>query len=393
MNRMNPPSSQPEGQPKQQGFRVFSTAISLALAEFIFWIAIVSVWYSVQQIAPNIQIERREWWPILLTLPSVLGIFIWSINRKQRMAKLLAEESLWPTILPHWRPQLHGWKFFIWRFAFAAVLIGILDVKIGARLKEVKSEGVDVMVALDVSTSMEAEDLGASRLAVAKRSIERLINELDGDRIGLVIFGGDAYVQCPITTDYGAAKLFLQGVNTGVIPVQGTAVGRAIEVCASGFSDESPASKMVVVFTDGESHEDDAIAAARIVAEQGIEVHTIGMGSTSGAPIPLYDRYGRSAGFKNDTDGNPIVTTLDEATLIETARAGNGSYLQASGGLVNLSPILQAMKGMDQVEVATMSYTDYTHHFHWFFIFAVIMLLFEAILSSDLFHRRKIQNA
>jgi Ca-activated chloride channel family protein len=129
---------------------------------------------------------------------------------------MLAEETLWPTILPHWRPQLHGWKFFVWRLAFAAVLIGILDIKVGARLKEVKSEGVDVMVALDVSTSMEAEDLGhESDWQIAKRSIERLIDKLDGDRIGLVVFGGDAFVQCPITTDYGAAKLFLQGVNTG----------------------------------------------------------------------------------------------------------------------------------------------------------------------------------
>ena len=127
--------------------------------------------------------------------------------------------------------------------------------------KQALSEGVDVMVALDVSKSMEAEDLGPSRLTIAKRSIERLIDQLDGDRIGLVIFGGDAFVQCPITTDYGAANLFLQGVNTGIIPVQGTAVGRAIEVCASGFSENSPASKMIVLFTDGESHEDDAVAA------------------------------------------------------------------------------------------------------------------------------------
>ena len=373
------------GQP--QGFRVFSTAMSLALAEGLFWIAILTGWYSLRQIAPNVQLERTEWWPLLLFIPATACIFVWSLNRKHRLARLLAEETLWPTILPLWRPQLHGWKFFIWRLAFAAVLIGILDIKVGARLKEVKSEGVDVMVALDVSTSMEAEDLGMSRLAIAKRSIERLIDKLDGDRIGLVVFGGDAFVQCPITTDYGAAKLFLQGGNTGIIPVQGTAVGRAIEVCASGFSEASPASKMIVLFTDGESHEDDAVAAATLAANAGIEIHTVGMGSASGAPIPLYDRYGRAAGFKTDAEGNAVVTTLDEATLIETARAGNGSYLQATQGLVNIAPIVQAMEGMEQAEVETMSYTDYTHHFHWFFVFAVAMLMLEGLLSSNLFYR------
>jgi Ca-activated chloride channel family protein len=387
MSQLNDSSSVQESSGQPQGFRVFSTAISLALAEGLFWIAVLTGWYSLRQIAPNVQLERSEWWPLLLLIPAAACTFVWSLNRKQRFARLLAEESLWPTILPLWRPQLNGWKFFVWRLAFAAVLIGILDIKVGARLKEVKSEGVDVMVALDISKSMEAEDLGMSRLAIAKRSIERLIDELDGDRIGLVVFGGDAFVQCPITTDYGAAKLFLQGVNTGIIPVQGTAIGRAIEVCASGFSEASPASKMIVLFTDGESHEDDAVAAATTAAEAGIEIHAVGMGSASGAPIPLYDRYGRPAGFKTDAEGNAVVTTLDEATLIETARAGNGSYLQATQGLVNIAPIVQAMEGMEQAEVATMSYTDYTHHFHWFFIFAVAMLLLEGLLSSNLFYR------
>ena len=146
-------------------------------------------------------------------------------------------------------------RFFCWRMALAAMLIGVLDLKVGARLKEVKSEGVDLMVALDVSTSMEAEDTGSSRIDLAKQSIQRLVNTLDGDRMGLVIFAGDAFVQCPITTDYGALKLFLDGVTADLVPVQGTAVGRAIEVCTQGFDPESPASKMIVVFTDGENHE------------------------------------------------------------------------------------------------------------------------------------------
>jgi Ca-activated chloride channel family protein len=265
--------------------------------------------------------------------------------------------------------------------ALASILIGVLDLKVGARLKEVTSEGVDVMVALDVSTSMEAEDTGSSRIDLAKQSIQRLIKALDGDRVGLVIFAGDAYVQCPITTDYGALKLFLDGVTTDLVPVQGTAVGRAIEVCANGFDPESPASKMIVVFTDGENHEDDAVAMAEDVLDSGIEVHTIGMGTTSGAPIPLYDRFGRSRGFKDDGDGNPIVTALDEATLIQVAEAGNGTYVQAGIGFVNLSPVIGAMNALNQTETSTVAYTDFTHQFHWFFLIALAFIFAESALN------------
>ena len=367
--------------PRHQKFKVFANSVALVLAEVVFWVALFLVYYSLQRIAPNVQLEHEGWWKALLALPACLAVFLWGLRQKQRWAQSLADESLWGQLLPHWRPQLHGWRFFLWRSAMAAMLIGVLDIKVGARLKEVKSEGVDVMVALDVSTSMEAEDTGSSRIDLAKQSIQRLINALDGDRVGLVIFAGDAFVQCPITTDYGALKLFLDGVTTDLVPVQGTAVGRAIEVCAQGFDPDSPASKMVVVFTDGENHEDDAVAMAEEVLERGVEVHTVGMGTTSGAPIPLYDRFGRSRGFKNDAEGNPIVTALDDATLIQIAEAGNGTYVQAGVGFVNLSPILGAMNALNQTETSTVAYTDFTHHFHWFFLAALLFIFAESLLN------------
>ena len=362
-------------------FKVFANSVALTLAELIFWIGLLLSYYTLQRVAPNVQLEHEGWWSILLVLPVALVVFLWGLRQKQKWANELADNHLWSDLLPHWRPQLHGWRFFFWRMALASILIGVLDLKVGARLKEVTSEGVDVMVALDVSTSMEAEDTGSSRIDLAKQSIQRLINALDGDRVGLVIFAGDAYVQCPITTDYGALKLFLDGVTTDLVPVQGTAVGRAIEVCANGFDPESPASKMIVVFTDGENHEDDAVAMAEDVLDSGIEVHTIGMGTTSGAPIPLYDRFGRSRGFKDDGDGNPIVTALDEATLIQVAEAGNGTYVQAGIGFVNLSPVIGAMNALNQTETSTVAYTDFTHQFHWFFLIALAFIFAESALN------------
>ena len=361
---------------------MFGTAIALVVFELVFWFAIAVLWFSIQKVAPNVQMEHADWWPILLLVPASVFIFLWGLKRQKRWALHLADEGLWSTVLPKWKPALLGWKFFLWRMAFAAALLGILDIKIGAKLQEVKSEGIDLMVALDVSNSMEAEDLGGSRLSVAKRTIERLVDQLDGDRIGLVVFAGDAYVQCPITTDYQALKLFMEGVSTGLVPVQGTAVGRAIEVCSEGFDPESPASKLIVVMTDGENHEDDAVEAAKAAAAAGIEIHTVGMGTTAGAPIPIYDRFGRSRGFKTDGAGNTIVSALDDVTLMAVAEAGNGSYAQAGQGLANLSAIFTAMNSMNQTEISTMAYTEYSHHFHWFFICSIFFLLLESALNT-----------
>ncbi|MDE0871583.1 MAG: VWA domain-containing protein [Flavobacteriales bacterium] len=370
---------------RSTGFRVFPTSVALVLTELAFWLVLLLVWYFLQRVAPNIQLEHPHWWPLLILLPASLAVFIWSYTRNQRWARRLADESLWDQNLPRWKPRLQGWKYTLWRLAMAAALLGLLDIKVGARLREVKSEGVDIMMAVDVSNSMEAEDLGLSRLNLAKRTVERLLGKLDGDRVGLVVFAGDAYVQCPITTDYGAIKLFLDGVNTGLVPIQGTAVGRAMEVCQAGFDLESPASKLILVLTDGENHEDDAPAIARKMANQSIEVHTIGMGTAGGAPIPIYDRYGRPKGFKMDTDGNPIVTALDEATLIQIAEAGNGTFTRAGQGMVNLNPILDAIRTKDQAEIATLSYTDYDHYFSGFLAGAILLLLLESLIGSNLF--------
>ncbi len=378
MKKPAPPSSTDRSSSLR--FRVFSQSVGLILAEIGFWLAILLTWYGVQRVAPNVQLEQSDWWGALLLLPASLVFFILGLRQKQIWAKTLADQELWPRLFPSWRPQLHGWRFFLWRLAFASILIGVLDLKVGARLKEVKSEGVDVMIALDVSTSMKAEDTGASRLDLAKQSIQRMVNELEGDRVGLVIFAGDAFVQCPITTDYGALKLFLDGVTTDLVPIQGTAVGRAIEVCADGFDPESAASKMIIILTDGENHEDDAVEMAESVSTRGIEVHAIGMGTTSGAPIPLYDRLGRPRGFKQDGDGDPVVTALDEATLIQVAEAGKGTYVQAGIGFVNIAPVLGAMAALEQAEISTVAYTEFDHQFRWFFLLALILIALESLL-------------
>jgi len=264
----------------------------------------------------------------------------------------------------------------------AAVLLGVLGPKVGARLKEVTTEGVDVMLALDVSNSMMAEDVGMERMGLAKRTVERFINQLDGDRLGLVVFAGEAYVQCPITTDYSAMKLFLDQVSCDMVPTQGTAIGRAIEVCSEGFDEASPANRVVIVVTDGENHEDDAEDAARTARASGIEVHTIGMGSVEGAPIPIIDRYGNARGFKSDGDGKPVVTALNEAMLIGIAEAGGGTFTRAGKGYVDLNPIRSAIDQLEAEEIAQVSYTDFEHRSAWFFLSAIVLLFGEAVINA-----------
>lgn len=261
--------------------------------------------------------------------------------------------------------------------------MGMLAPKLGTRLKEVEAKGVDIMIALDVSRSMMTEDLGMSRLDLAKRTIERVAGRLDGDRAGLVVFAGDAYVQAPLTLDLSAVKLFLDAIGPDAIPVQGTAIGSAIELCRESFDSESQASRVILVLTDGENHEDDALARAGEAANEGIQVHALGMASEGGGPIPEFDRYGRQTGYKEDGTGQPVVSTLDERMLVAMAEAGSGTYVRANTGFVDLDPFLNSLIDLDTGETSKVAYTDYVHHFPWFFLVGWILLMLEAAWPSS----------
>jgi Ca-activated chloride channel family protein len=363
-------------------FRTYPIAVALILAELAFWALLIAAWMTIQRVAPNVQLEHESWQWMLASLPVMLVLFLLHLEWKRRAMDRLMDSALIPEFMPRLRPGRDGWRFLVWRFAMAGVLLGILDPKVGAKLKEITTEGVDIMVALDVSNSMMAEDVGMDRLSLAKRTIERFINQLDGDRLGLVVFAGEAYVQCPITTDYGAMKLFLDQVSCDLVATQGTAIGRAIEACAESFDEESAASRVILVMTDGENHEDDAEGAAKDARANGIEVHTIGMGSVDGAPIPLFDRYGHARGFKSDADGKPVVTALNEIMLIGIANAGGGTFTLAGKGFVDLNPVRSAIDQLEQQEVAQVAYTDFEHRASWFFLAAMVLLFGEAVINA-----------
>ena len=331
----------------------------MAFLELLFWAALLGGWHSARAVVPSLELHRPDAAPLLLTALAATVVMAWHLRWRHRVVGKLADAHLVDTVYEEYRMFRPTWKFLLWRWALGAAIVGWLDPKMGSRLEEVESEGVDVMVAVDVSNSMLAEDVGMPRIDLAKRTVERLTAAAQSDRLGLVVFAGDAFVQCPLTTDIQAIKLFLKSVDPGMVPTQGTAVGNAVETCMRAFDPNSEASPMIVVMTDGENHEDDVVEACSMAKQEGASVHFLGLGSLEGSPIPQTNARGKASGFKVDEQGNPVVSKLDEGTLTQAAQAGGGTYARASRGFVDISPILAFRDDLETARIATVSYVDF----------------------------------
>jgi Ca-activated chloride channel homolog len=314
----------------------------------------------------------------LLIIP-ILGLFfIWSrIARKKALRKFGNIQTI-KELMPYASNSRPALKFFILMLALAFLITGAARPQFGSKLKKVKREGIELMIALDVSNSMKAEDIQPNRLERAKRAISRLVDRLSNDKIGLIVFAGEAYIQLPITSDYNSAKLFLNSVDTEIVPTQGTAIGAAINMGIRSFTPEGDANKAIIVITDGENHEDDPVAAAQEATDNGIIVHTIGMGLPQGSPIPIF-RNGQKDYLK-DREGNVVVTKLDEAMLEKIATAGKGIYVRANNAQVGLNALFDEINKMEKEEIESLVYSEYDDQFQYFFGIGVILLLLEFII-------------
>lgn len=273
------------------------------------------------------------------------------------------------------------WKFILFVGGFCFLVIALINPQIGTKLEEVKRKGADIMICLDVSNSMKAEDMQPNRLEKSKQAISKLLDKLEGDRIGIIVFGGEAYVQLPITTDYAAAKLFMESISTDMVPTQGTAIGKAVDLAVESFGKDEGKNKAIIVITDGENHEDDAVRAAEAAAEKNITVHTIGMGSENGAPIPVY-KNDVQEGFRKDQAGNTIVTKLNEPMLQEIASAGNGVYVRATSSDAGLNSVLNELDKLEKKQFESKMYSDYEDRFQPFIFAALIFLLIDTFLTE-----------
>ena len=259
--------------------------------------------------------------------------------------------------------------------ALGFIITSLAQPQFGSKLLTSKRKGVELIIALDVSNSMMAEDIKPNRLERAKRAIAKLTERLRDDKLGLIVFAGQAYVQLPITTDYVSAKLFLDAINTSIVPVQGTAIGAAINMATKSFSPNFVGSKAIIVITDGENHEDDAVGAAKDAFEKKIVVHTIGMGLPQGAPIPMGP--GGSSDFLKDKSGNVVVTKLDENMLTQIATAGGGTYIRANNAEVGLNNLFNEIEKMQKTEMDSRQYSEYNDQFPLFLTLALVMILID----------------
>lgn len=310
-----------------------------------------------------------------------LLFYLYYSGWKKKAKRRFGDEKVIGGLMPNVSKGKPLIKFFLLLFALTALIIGIINPQIGSKLEKVKREGIDLMLVLDVSNSMLAEDIKPNRLERSKMAISQLIEKLKGDRIGIVIFAGNAYKQLPLTTDYSAARLFLSAVDTKIVPSQGTAIGEAIDMAVSSF-DDAQHNRAIIVITDGENHEDDAIGAAKEAVEQGVKVFTIGMGLPEGAPIPVYNSNGIQAGFKKDRDGQTVITKLNEDMLRQIAAAGNGSYARANNATTGLNKIFDDISQIEKKEIETRQFTDYEDQFQVFLGVAIFLLIFELLIAS-----------
>ncbi len=313
-------------------------------------------------------------------IPILTIFFIFSRILRKRALRKFGDLEIISQLMPSASNARPVFKFILLMLALSAFILGAARPQFGSKLQTVKREGVEIIIALDVSNSMMAEDIKPNRLERAKRAIDRLISRLKNDKIGLIVFAGEAYTQLPITSDYSSAQLFLASVSPEIVPRQGTAIGAAINLATRSFSPNPESSKAIIVITDGENHEDDAVGAAQLAAQQGIVVHTIGMGLPQGAPIPVVR--GGQTDYRRDRDGNIVITRLDEVMLEKISAAGNGIYLRASTANVGLEDILDEINKMQKTEIETQMFSEYEDLFPYFFAAGLALLLLEFLIME-----------
>ena len=269
-------------------------------------------------------------------------------------------------------------------FSYTFLVLALSRPQIGTTLEIVKRSGLDIMIGVDISASMLAEDIKPNRLLKAKHAVSSFVDRLEGDRVGLIAFAGDSFVQCPLTVDYAAAKLLLDALNIDTISQSGTEISQAIEVAAASFNQEEDKYKVLVFFTDGEDHGKKPVEAARAAANQGIRIFCVGVGlPNQGTPIPLRQSNGKLQGYKHDRNGTPIVTKLEDALLREIVQLTGGNYYQATPGGAEIDRLLAALAAIEKREIEERQFTQYEDRFQYFLAFALLFLVWEFLLPES----------
>jgi len=324
-----------------------------------------------------------EWYLyLLLLIPLLVVLYILYLIWRKKAVKLFGDWTIVQKLTNGFSLKRMHLKFILSSLAVLFLIIGLANPQMGTRLEKIKRKGVDVVIALDVSKSMMAEDITPSRLERSKQLISKLLSRMSDDRVALVVFAGNAYLQMPLTIDYSAAKLFLETINTEIVPTQGTAIALAVDLAEECFDEEQEKFKTLIIITDGENHEQGPIDAAESARENGILTYTVGVGTKEGAPIPVY-KNGRRVNYVKDASNNPVLSKLNTSMLKDIAKAGDGKFFQLTNGTNEITNILDELSQMDKREFEDRVFTDFEDQFQWFIGIGLLLLMFNFLLPEN----------
>lgn len=325
------------------------------------------------------QLEEPIYFYLLLAIPALAMLFLGVLYWRKRTQEKFASRVLLRKLSPNRSLFKIGLKFVLLMLAFAALSIGMVNPKIGTKLETVKREGVDVVFALDVSTSMLAEDVAPNRLQKSKQLVSQIINSLAGDRVGIIGYAGSAFPQVPITTDFSSAKLFLGSMNTDMVSSQGTAITEAISLAQTFYDDEEQTNRVLFIISDGEDHEGNVPSIVEEAATMGIRIFTIGVGTQRGAPIPI-KRNGVLQYYKRDQNNEQVITQLDPQILSEIAQKADGEYIDGTNTKEVVETVTAILNGMDKKEFEAKQFTDFKDQYQWFLAGALFLLVLDMLL-------------
>lgn len=325
------------------------------------------------------QLEEKIWFWVLAVIPVIILFFLVLQIWKRHAQKKFANKKLLKRLSPNQSLFKSILKLTVICLAIASLSIALVNPKIGTKLETVKREGVDIVFAVDVSKSMLAEDIAPNRLEKAKQLVTQIINNLASDRVGIIAYAGKAFPQLPITTDYASAKMFLQNMNTDMLSSQGTAINEAIELAKTYYDDDEQTNRVLIIISDGEDHSEDAAKVAEEASEEGIRIFTIGVGDAKGGPIPI-KRNGIVLNYKKDSNGETVITRLDEETLKTIANEANGAYLNGKNTNEVVENIRDILNKMDKKEFEAKQFADFKNQFQWFLAFAIAFLFLDIFL-------------
>jgi Ca-activated chloride channel family protein len=325
------------------------------------------------------QLDEKIYFYVLGIIPFLVVLFIgyriWQKQAQKRFAdaetlnKLSPNKSTFKSIL----------KLVLILLSISCLAIALVNPKIGTKMETVKREGVDIVFAIDVSKSMIAEDIAPNRIEKAKRVVSEIINNLASDRIGIIAYAGQAHPQLPITTDYSAAKMFLQSMNTDMMSSQGTAINEAIQLATTYFDDQDQTNRVLFLVSDGEDHSNATNDAVEEASAAGIKIYTIGIGTAKGGPMPIRLN-GVIDSYKKDKNGEVVITKLNEPMLRTIAREGDGQYINGANTDEVVSQVTDILSQMDKTEFESKQFADFKDQFQWFIAAALLLLFLDVFL-------------